>query len=409
LDKFLRPAELSSVMSSVSDRGDWFDKGVDFLSRIVEKYKLIERYSADKEELEKRAGPAIHGYELQLHALATIAYLVLDPTINLDPKDSRPIFVLLFGYPGTGKTPLAIRLILKLIDEYKMFKPGKPVVELVKINCQRLVSLLEPEKVKETLRRVEQLIDQRGDHIILFLDEADGIAFERGTEKTSSRRELTFWVLSLWDKKRRLLVILTTNYPDLVDDAIRSRVDFVVYFPPILGRDAVRNNIIEFMKYFLVNELTLVCASREKDRERLRVSIKDKIENVLKDSNFYNEIYNSVDKIAMRLSTQAYISCSVRSLYEGIKYATKLFMATKSLDEIDLNNDDFIKGIMREFVKKLESYLKVFGGIFPLQKDITDYEDAYYDLINASHILMDGLKEIMSDINKIQDTEEKII
>jgi len=56
--------------------------------------------------------------------------------------------------------------------------------------------------------------------------------------------------MSLWDKKKRPLVILVTNYPDLVDDAVRNRADFVVYFTPMLGRYAARKNIRELTTYF---------------------------------------------------------------------------------------------------------------------------------------------------------------
>ncbi|HDI01625.1 MAG TPA: AAA family ATPase [Candidatus Bathyarchaeota archaeon] len=395
---------------------------VENIFRILESYGFVERLKIKdvKEELRKSVFASLYGYEYQFDLLLRAAYLAFSTKIRVDPEDVRPILVLVFGYPGTGKTPLYKLLLSEII---RKLKGEVDIIESIRINCQRLTSLLDPEEVKEVLRVIEHWIDTRGDYTILFLDEAEGIAFERGTERASTRRELTFWVMSLWDKRKRMLVILVTNYPDLVDEAIRNRADLVVYFTPITGRYATRKNLRYFIVFFWVKKLlTWIGWSLKEDEieleDRLREKLTSWIKEVLKDE----EIVNEIRKLTIDLSMDAECACNPRNLYEGIRNAVKFFFSLKASEipiayveefkkiaenprQEESGLKDWVKGLVKEFISKLKKYIRAFGGIFPLYSDIARYEDRYCDLIKAARRSMRSAVYLFDEIDELMFPE----
>jgi len=406
---------------------------VENIFRTMESYEFFEKISPQvvRRKFEEWEVVELYGFEYQFELLAKIAYLTFSPKIRRDIRDMRPIMVLVFGYPGTGKTPLLYLLLKKILEEYE----GEiEIIEAIRVNCQRLVSLLEPERVKEVLRKIEYWIDRRGHYTILFLDEAEGIAFERGTEKASARRELTFWVMSLWDRKKRLLIVLVTNYPDLVDEAIRNRADFVVYFTPVLGRNAIRKSLRTYVAHFWKKELLSwaswnIDCEREEKRLELRKKLMEIVEEIVKEVFDEDEcITKALEDLAeelAKMSTEC--ACNPRNLYEGIKMAVKFYMCVRSGElaakypdvlvkearrrsgqevEPEVENQykevkEVLKGFIKDFIKnKLKTYIYAFGGVFPLYSDVAGYEDRYCSIIMAARRSMQHVVKIFDEIEE---------
>ena len=366
---------------------------------LLEKYVLIERITPDK--VMKHEAPWLRSYRKQVELLTTAARLVLDPRLfgwrSAKEEDINPVLVMIFGYPGSGKTPLLYELAKRMLNE------RIPWVEFIRINCQRLTSLLDPDQVKQILRVVLEWIDTAREFVILFLDEAEGIAFERRAEVSSSRRELTFWVMSLWDMPRRLLILLVTNYPDLVDEAIRSRTDFTIYFPIIYRRKQIEEALIELVSFFFAKEIkeALGAAIPGDMRDQINTKIKALLET---------ELWEALIKAVNQLRTQADSCCTLRNIYEGLKSGVKFFFhheieVLKKVEEIiGGDGSDFerkLVQLLRMFLNKVVDYIHAFGGVFPTYKDICRYEDRYQDLIKTSKESMIKLEELRQKMMKV--------
>ncbi|HDJ26476.1 MAG TPA: AAA family ATPase [Candidatus Bathyarchaeota archaeon] len=415
---------------------------VENIFRILESYGFVERISprdVRKRMVEEKIA-RLHGFEYQFELLAKIAYLTFSPHIHQDPRDVRPVLVLVFGYPGTGKTAIFYLLLQEIMKRYG---DELEMIEAIKINCQRLTSLLEPEEVKEFLRVIEHWIDNRGHYVLLFLDEAEGIAFERGTEKASARRELTFWVMSLWDKKKRLLVVLVTNYPDLVDDAVRNRADFVVYFMPALGRYAARKNIKDFTIYFWRRKLfewlwwgvegtPIICREevQREEKRRYEKALEELVDALVRialseeeqeDSEGREEasarkaITDIVEDLAVRLTTNPECVCNPRNLYEGIKTAVRFHFCHEApkipgayvhaLRCLAQEIADAIKDVPEEELEErlAEEVRKRSGGLRKDFKKLIDVIRAFMENLEAYLKAFGGIFPLHTDIANYED------
>jgi len=394
--------QLSDLLERLESDGLMNKVILERIFTLLEKYALIERITPDK--VVAHRAPRLKSYRKQLELLTTAARLVFDPRLfgwrSAEEEDINPTLVMAFGYPGSGKTPLLYELAKRMLNE------RIPWVEFIKINCQRLTSLLEPDHVKQILRVVLEWIDTAREFIILFLDEAEGIAFERRAEVSSSRRELTFWVMSLWDMPRRLLILLVTNYPDLVDEAIRSRTDFTIYFPIIYRRKQIEEALVELVGFFFGEKLKEI--KGEWFSDKLEDDIADEVRKLLE-----TELWEDVVRVVNRLRTQPDSCCTLRNLYEGLKSGVKFFLCheadvLKELEGSGSSDEEALREtltqLLRMFLSRAVDYIHAFGGIFPTYKDICRYEDRYQDLIKTSKESMMKLEELRQKIAKVVPT-----
>ncbi len=120
--------------------------------------------------------------------------------------------LLLKGRPGTGKTLLA-RTIAKTLG-----------VTLIDAN----VTTLKQQNIGASSQAVKKLWERLTESApaILFVDEADALFPRRGGNNSdTTTAELTNALLSLWSgDEKNIWVIAASNRPDLLDDAVLSRL-----------------------------------------------------------------------------------------------------------------------------------------------------------------------------------------
>ncbi|MGI0132785.1 MAG: AAA family ATPase [Thermoplasmata archaeon] len=139
-------------------------------------------------------------------------------------KLEPPKGILLFGPPGCGKTMLMKALASEL------------GVEMISIKCSDLMSKWYGEsenKVADLLRTARERAP-----CILFMDEIDSVAKRRDmyTADDVTPRLLSILLSEMdgIDKSAGVIVIGSTNKPDLIDPALMrpGRLDKIIYVPP---------------------------------------------------------------------------------------------------------------------------------------------------------------------------------
>jgi transitional endoplasmic reticulum ATPase len=139
-------------------------------------------------------------------------------------KLEPPKGILLFGPPGCGKTMLMKALASEL------------GVEMISIKCSDVMS----KWYGESEGRVAELLRTARDRApcILFMDEIDAVAKRRDmyTADDVTPRLLSILLSEMdgIDKSAGVIVVGSTNKPDLIDPAIMrpGRLDKIIYVPP---------------------------------------------------------------------------------------------------------------------------------------------------------------------------------
>ncbi len=132
--------------------------------------------------------------------------------------ESRAISALFSGPPGTGKT-LVASLIARELG-----------VELYRVDLARVVS----KYIGETEERLARLFDEaRAGGVCLLFDEADALFARRTEVRSSVDRYANLEVDFLLQKLEEYdgVVILTTNFPQSIDEAFLRRIKFRIQFP----------------------------------------------------------------------------------------------------------------------------------------------------------------------------------
>jgi SpoVK/Ycf46/Vps4 family AAA+-type ATPase len=135
---------------------------------------------------------------------------------------------LLSGPPGTGKTTAGKRLAFELGLLFPR-RPGRDGVATVLIDG----SAIARSKYGESERRIRELFDEAslgfgtpGQRAVLIFDDVESVLMARGSAHAKewhfSQDSVFFHCIDDLDTSR-VVVVLTTNRPDLVDAAIRDR------------------------------------------------------------------------------------------------------------------------------------------------------------------------------------------
>jgi replication-associated recombination protein RarA len=137
----------------------------------------------------------------------------------------------LSGPPGIGKTTLAKRLALELGRRFRADPETSVVLGLVDGSEIARSRYGESEaRIRDIFAHARSGFTASGQRTVLLFDDVESILMARGNEHAKewhfSQDSVFFHAVDDLDTSRAILV-LTTNRPDLVDDAIRDR--FLTY------------------------------------------------------------------------------------------------------------------------------------------------------------------------------------
>lgn len=127
--------------------------------------------------------------------------------------------LLLVGPPGNGKTSLAESIAYELM------------VPLFVVRYESIIGSF----LGETGQRLQRAIDfARSHHCVLFFDEFDAIAKERGdTHETGEiKRVVSSLLMQIDDLPSHVVVVTASNHPELLDRAVWRRFQVRLELPP---------------------------------------------------------------------------------------------------------------------------------------------------------------------------------
>jgi len=128
----------------------------------------------------------------------------------------KGISALFYGQPGTGKTMCGEAIANAL---------NRPLL------AASLPSV-QSKWVGETERNLESLFEQsRSRRAVLFIDEADALLMERGEGRASRHDDSVVNALLTLIERHQNVVILATNRPETLDEALERRLTYAVEFP----------------------------------------------------------------------------------------------------------------------------------------------------------------------------------
>lgn len=185
---------------------------VKVLPREVNSRIFSMQFSSDEKESQSVSFQDVGGLQEQMRLMREVVELPLtNPELFERVGISPPKGILLYGPPGTGKTLLA-RAIASNVDANFLKVVASSIIE---------------KYIGESQRVMRDMFQYARDHqpCIIFIDEIDAIGGKRG-EGSGSDREVQRTLMELlnqldgFDKLGKVKVIMATNRPDMLDDAL---------------------------------------------------------------------------------------------------------------------------------------------------------------------------------------------
>jgi ATPase family AAA domain-containing protein 3A/B len=146
--------------------------------------------------------------------LREISYAVLNRKKHYAPCKN----MLFYGPPGTGKTLFAKKLALQSGLEYSVMVGSD-------------IAPLGPDAVTE-LNKIFDWAENQRNGMILFIDEADAFLRNRKSEEMSEdmRHAINSFLYRTGSPSEKVIIVMATNQPDQLDEAVHDRIDEVVGF-----------------------------------------------------------------------------------------------------------------------------------------------------------------------------------
>jgi ATPase family AAA domain-containing protein 3A/B len=146
--------------------------------------------------------------------LREISYAVLNRKKHYAPSKN----MMFYGPPGTGKTMFAKKLAMKSGLEYAVMV-GSDIAPLGPLAVRELNTLFD-------------WAENQDNGIVLFIDEADAFLRNRKSSEMSEymRHTINSFLYRTGTPSEKVVLILATNTPDQIDEAVHDRIDEVVGF-----------------------------------------------------------------------------------------------------------------------------------------------------------------------------------
>ncbi len=145
---------------------------------------------------------------------------------------------MLSGPPGTGKTTMAKRLAYELGRKFQV--ENEPPVMLAFIDGGEISRSRygeSEERIRDIFMHAKTGFTQAGQRSVLLFDDVESIFMSRGSQHAKewhfSQDSVFFHSIDELDTSRSIIV-LTSNRPDLIDEAIRDRfLSYTVDYPDL--------------------------------------------------------------------------------------------------------------------------------------------------------------------------------
>jgi SpoVK/Ycf46/Vps4 family AAA+-type ATPase len=143
---------------------------------------------------------------------------------------------MLSGPPGTGKTTMAKRLCYELGRRFQ--RDGEPPVVLAFVDGGEISRSRygeSEERIRDIFMHARSGFTAQGQRSVLLFDDVESIFMSRGSQHAKewhfSQDSVFFHSIDELDTSR-CTIVLTSNRPDLIDEAIRDRfLSYVVDYP----------------------------------------------------------------------------------------------------------------------------------------------------------------------------------
>ncbi|GLU19880.1 hypothetical protein SLE2022_361030 [Rubroshorea leprosula] len=180
--------------------------------------------------------------------------------------------MLFYGPPGTGKTLVAREMAQKSGLDYAMMTGG----DVAPLGAQAVT------KIHEIFDWAKK--SKKG--LLLFIDEADAFLCERNNTRMSEsqRSALNALLFRTGDQSRDIVLVLATNRPGDLDNAVTDRIDEVIEFP--LPGEEERVNLLKlYVNKYLHDEGDNASSKLGLfNKKPQKITIKDLSEDVIREA-----------------------------------------------------------------------------------------------------------------------------